>query len=745
MTREAPGSGGAFALPFVDRGAADEIDLLGIARTLWRGKWVIALAAGLAFAVGWYQANVVAVPQYTARVVVAMETRDENVLDLGGVVTGLPGTLGTINTELGVIRSRGLIEKLVDELGLASDPEFNPEFNPGARAPQGAAATGTAGSATGAASGAGTVLRGWLAGLKQRVLPVAAPAAGADPAVAAAVADERRTDRMINAVLARLTVWNDRESYLFNISLTTTDPVKSAALANTLARLYIEDQIEVKYRATEQATAWLSGRLQILQADLQAAERAVEAFTSENRIVRPEDLEAMNLRIDDARERLAAVRATERELRRRQAELARARAAGDGARLAALAADATLDRLRADGADPAAVAAREAAVVARAGVELDRSVSQGATLAQSIAVLREDYARQSDNLVAYQQLDREVAASRAIYEYFLGRLKELSAQQGNLRADSRIISRAAIPGAPSAPRRSRIEALALLIGLVAGAAGVLLWDRLHTGFRTAEDLEAATGRTVLGQIPVVPRQGREAILSYFVEKPTSMAAEAVRNLRTSVLLSNVDKPPRVIMLTSSLPAEGKTTTAIALAQNFTGLGKRVLLIEGDIRHRVFREYLGLKKTRGLLAVVSGELELAEAVERSYLIDADVLIGERAAMNAADVFSSSRFKALLAEARSRYDVVIIDTPPVLVVPDARVIAPLADAVIYTVHWDRTARRDVATGLRMLNDGGGRVTGLALARIDLRKLRRYGSYAGYGTYGAYKKYGHAYYND
>ena len=709
MTRDAPLGGGQFGVAVLDRAGDEDIDLAGLARALWRGKYFIVLAALIAFGFGWYRANVVAVPVYTARAVVAMETRDENVLEISGVVTGLPGTLGTINTELGVMRSRGLIGKLVTELDLAADPEFNP------RARRVAAAD-------------------------------AAPDPAADPAVDPAggggVAG-REMDAVIDRVLSRIRVSNEADSYLFTISVTTTDPEKSALIANTHARLYIEDQIEVKFRATEQATEWLTARLGTLQAELEAAEGAVEAFASENRISRPEDLEAMNLRVDDARARLAELGDREAALTRQIDALGAAAAAGDWPAAVAAAGDAALERLVSSDAAPDEIAARLETVRSRLGVMRERARDQGATLERSIAVMRADYARQSDNLVAYQQLEREVTASRTIYEYFLGRLKELSAQQGNLRADSRIISAAAVPGGPSAPVKSRIMGLALISGLFLGGGLVLLWELLHTGLRTASDLEAATGRPVMGQIPTVPRTEKSEVLSYFVEKPASMAAEAVRNLRTSILMSNIDQAPQVIMLTSSLPDEGKTTTSIALAQNFTGLGKRVLLIEGDIRHRVFRDYLDLKRTKGLLSVLSGQLELAEAVERNYLIDADVLVGERAAMNAADVFSSSRFRALIAQARSSYDVVIIDTPPVLVVPDARVVAQFADAVIYAVQWNVTPKRDVAAGLRMMTDGGIRVTGLALTRIDLKKLKRYGQYAGYGTYAAQKKYGRSYY--
>lgn len=706
MTREITGGIREIGLPVDDEPGSDDFDIAGLLRAVWRGRYWLLLAAVLGWAVGWYQANIRAVPVYTARTVVAMETRDENVVDLGNVVTSLPGTLGTINTEMGVLRSRGLIEKVVRELHLARDPAFNP----------------------------------YLAAEAEGRAPTEAQMAAAE---ADAEANTRIMDLLIDGVLARLNVTNETDSYLFNIWVTTPDPERSAEIANTLAAVYIEDQIEAKFRATEQATAWLTERLNALQGELKVAESAVEDFASVNRIFRPEDLESLNLRIDAARERLEAVRADSAALSDRRAALSEAAAAGNWAAVAAVAADPQLRSALAEGPDSAAFTARLEAVRARLAVELGRAEAQATTLEESVEVLQADYALASDNLVTFQQLEREVMASQAIYEYFLGRMKELTATQGNLRADSRIISRAAVPNAPSAPRKSRIMAMWLMFGLIAGGAGVLVWDILRTGFRTGAEVEAATGRSVMGQIPLVPRTQRGEVLSYFVDKPTSMAAEAVRNLRTSVLMSNLDKPPKVVMLTSSLPGEGKTTTSIALAQNFTGLGRKVLLIEGDIRHRVFRDYLDLKKTKGLLSVLSGEVELSEAVERNYLIDADVLVGERAAMNAADLFSSSRFKALISEARSKYDVVIIDTPPVLVVPDARVVAQFADAVLYVVEWNRTTRRDVASGLKMMADGGIRVSGLVLARIDMKKLRRMGQYSGYGTYAAQKKYGKSYY--
>ncbi|MFC6639635.1 CpsD/CapB family tyrosine-protein kinase [Sulfitobacter sediminilitoris] len=236
-------------------------------------------------------------------------------------------------------------------------------------------------------------------------------------------------------------------------------------------------------------------------------------------------------------------------------------------------------------------------------------------------------------------------------------------------------------------------------------------------------------------MPAIPARRRKNVLKYFVDKPTSAAAEAIRNLRTSVLLSNIDNPPKVIMSTSSIPQEGKTTQSMALALNLTGLGKRVLLIEGDIRRRIFSQYFELPNTNGLLSVLAGNLSLQDAVIRIDALGADVLIGEKAKTIAADIFSSERFAMLLETAREQYDYIIIDTPPVLAVPDARIIGRHVDAIIYTVKWDSTSHRQVREGLKAFEDVNLRVSGLVLGQINARGMKRYGYGDSYGAYHAY----------
>lgn len=683
----------------------DEIDLLELFRTLWRGKWWIALVTTLAIFVGGYYAFRIAVPQYTANAVVVLESQQKQVIDISAAMSGLGGDQAEVNTEVEVLRSRGLIEKLVHRMDLKSDPEFNPYLR--------------------------ETQKYSIASLKLLLGMEKAP----EPSPQVIL------DVTVDKVLEAISISNIRQSLVFNISAVTTNPEKSANIVNNLADLYIQNQLDVKFSATEQATAWLSERVPVLQANLKVAATAVKDFSARTSLISDEALGFLSLRIKEARNRRDNLNADLEKLSDQLSRLNVAKELGDSTEIAAIANDAALSFILADGLGNASFEARFEQVLQRVQLEMDRAIAQSAALTQAISELEAEFTQQSEDLVTLQQLQREAEASRLIYEFFLTRFTELSVQEGIHTPDSRLLSIAAIPRTATAPRKPLILVLAAMLGMMLGAGIILLREMQHTGFRTSEQLAAATGHTVLGQIPQIPVRKRMGVIEYLVDKPTSAAAEAVRNLRTSVLLSNVDKPPQVIMVTSSIPGEGKTTASIGLAQNFAGLGKKVLLLEGDIRRRTFSNYFDLKDVKGLLSVLSGESTIEDAVQKNDLLGVDIMIGEKSSTNAADVFSSDKFHAFITQVRELYDIIIIDTPPVLVVPDARVIAQVVDAVLYGVKWDKTSRNQVIEGLRQFEMVNIRVSGLVLGLIDPKGMKRYG----YGEqYGAYSSYGKSYYD-
>ncbi len=673
---------------------------------VWRGKIIILLTFLFAVLIGGIYAYFFTTPLYRSTAVVMLNNREEQVVDIGSVLGGLGSDRSVVNTEVEILKSRILLGKVVDRLDLTQDPEFNSSLVPPSPVSQ---------------------VKTWVKSLLQ-------PTDDAESSV------ESQRVATINALLDTLTIRNVPESLVFQVTVQTTNAEKSALIADNLVDLYILNQLEVKFEATEQATTWLTERVTDLQASLEEAEGKVKDFRANTSLVSPEALEGMEVQLKDMRERIED---TQNALAGSESRLAAMQAATTPEAQAEASGDLQLQRLlpRIDESEiQTAFETRYALLMTRLQTDITRSQTQLTSLQSSLTTLESQIGQQSQDLIALQQLTREAEASRLLYEYFLARLKETSAQQGVQQADSRIISPAVIANFPSAPRKSLILAMAGMLGLMIGAAFVLFREARSNAFRTAEQLEGTTGHATIGQIPLIKASRRKDAIAYLKEKPSSAAAEAIRNLRTSVMLSNVDMPPKVIMTSSALSGEGKTTVALALTLNFATMGKKVLLIEGDIRRRVFGQYLSTSQKDGIVSVLTGAKSFDDVVIHDDLLEADVLLGDKGQANAADIFSSERFANLLSDLRKRYDIIIVDTPPVLIVPDARVIAQNVDATVFVVRWDRTQKEQVVGALREFESVGKPVSGLVLNQINPNGMKRYG----YGNnYGPYSAYGSKYY--
>ncbi len=683
---------------------ADSIDLSALLRSAWRGKFIILLSTLAALSLGWYYANNVATPKYRSTAVVMLNTREEQVVDLGNVMGGLGSDRPVVNTEVELLKSRNLLGKVVDELHLVSDPEFNGVLRPPSQI---------------------DLIKGqvieWIT--------------GRSPASAAPPSPGVQRDITIDALLRSLTVANLPDSLVFKVTIETTAATKSAEIANALVELHILNQLEVKFEATEQATTWLTERVTGLQIALEEAEEKVNDFRASSSLISPEALRNLEVQLNDLRERITNTQGT---LNATESLLADMREAQTPAEKAAVSKDMQLQRLLLRIDTPSATEAfdlRFEEVLSRSETEVTRMRGQLETLRNSRSVLETQIEQQSQDLITLQQLSREAEASRLLYEYFLARLKETSAQKGVQQADSRVISSAVVPREASAPRKSLIQGFAGIIGFALGIAIVLVREMNSRTFRRAEEIESMTDTNVIGQIPNIPARRRQDALAYIKKRPASAVAEAVRNLRTSIMLSNVDNPPKVIMICSSLPGEGKTTVAFSLALNFSSMGKKVLLVEGDIRRLVFRQYLKSDQKHGIVSILSGNKTIDEVIIKDEFLGSDVLLGDKGGSNAADIFSSERFGRLISDLREQYDVILIDTPPVLIVPDARVICQHVDSTVFVVRWDVTDRNQVISALREFESVGHEVSGIALNQINPKGMAKYGYGNGYGPYSNY----------
>lgn len=664
-------------------GAAIDPDLFSALGVLWRGKiWIVLAAlAGIALAYAYVQRFTV--PFYPAVAEVALESGDSGFLDPEGLFLGGGAGLKDINTEIRVIRSRKLVGRVVDALGLVNDPEF--------------------GGVTGDANDA---IR----------------------------------DRVIESVRNSVSVQNFEFSFVFNVRVTTQDPQKSVLIANTLAETYIQSQLEEKFEEAERASTWLSDRAADLKITLENSEAAIKEFNDNTDLVNPETLQAQLRQLKELRSRLDDLETRKAETRQTLDATIAATESGDISALAGQVKDQRIGRLLSQlqngTLERAVFDLRLATLVQQLEQDAQRATEQFQTLEASENSFSQEVNAQSDDLVQLQQLQREAEANRLLYESFLQRLKETAVQKGLQTSDSRLLSKA-VPLGASSPRTERILAMGGLLGALLGMGLVFLGDMRQSSFLSAEELEQVTGHAVLGSIPQLNVKGRKEVLNYARQNPSSHFAEAVRNLRTSVLLSDIDNPPQVIMTTSSVPGEGKTTQALTLAQNMAGLNKRVLVIEGDIRRRMFSEVFNIRDHPSFIDVLSGKTDLKQALYRPANLDFDILVGAKSSVNAADIFSSDTFAQFIKHIRQYYDFVIIDTPPVLVVPDARVIGQHVDAIIYNVLFDGPSRTMVRKGISLIESVGLQIAGLSLTQVNSKKMNRKGYEDTYG-YGKYSSY-------
>ena len=676
---------------------------------LWRGKWIISATTVASVLLTTYYVFAISKPLYTSNTVVILETQPDRVIELPSVAGTLSGEASSVNSEVEVMRARTLMSQVVDQLRLVADPEFNASL----RAP------------------------GLRTLVKNKIEDVFARRDGQNQSVSLGEQIKREKDKVVNALLSKVVVRNITNSLVFKITAETNDPVKSAQIADTIANQYIQNQLEQKYLATDQATLWLNTQVTELQQQLEQSEARAASFSSSTDLVSAESLQVLERQLKDLRQRTSAARDRERDLRKYLMQLQNTQTPQHRA---ALAGDAQLDQLlEAINGNPSQQSAFEVRfqlIVTRARLASSRSVQQLVTLQEAETELETQINRQSNDLITLQQLTREAEAGRLLYESFLNRLKETSAQQGIQQADSRILSRAVVADYPNSPRKSLLISMAAILGVTVGALYIFLKEAGNVTFRSVRDLESFTGNTVLGQIPKTSGKQRRAVLDFLTEQTASPEAEAARNLRTSLLPSNVDLPPQVIVLSSSVPEEGKTTVSLTLAHSLAGMGKKVLVIEGDVRRGAIHEYFDDLPKNGLMAALRGTCSIDDAVTRPVGFRADVLAAEITELNPADLFSSKPFRDLMVKLRGCYDFVVIDSPPVLAVPDARILAQLADQVVLNVKWDSTSKAQLDETLRLFRSSNVDVTGLVLNQVSLKGMKRYGyggktgCYAGYG---------------
>jgi capsular exopolysaccharide synthesis family protein len=708
---------------------------------------VVAIGTGLAILAGFKITR-----EYTAIAQVVIDRSDAALLDVineGRV--GAPAD-SAVETEIQLITSRTLLGRVMADQGLFDDPEFNP--------PAGDDGTDAA------ASGLPEPLRTVMSVLPDSWLTAAGVA---DEAPAAGAAADRLTAAVatVDRVAARLDVEQAGGSQVIDISFTSRDPEKAARVANAIAEAYVSAQVERKRRAAGGAASWLADRLTELQHDVEASEKAIAEFRATAGLFNTGAADGSTLndqKILDLNRQLVALRAEKRAL---EAKLARARSADAGTLSQELNSplittlrgeEATLQRQQAELAQtygprhPTMINLRAeiAGIQDKIRLEVGRGVraladdlqvldNQEQVIAQDLEGLKQEDAVEGQAEVRLRELERQAEANRQLYETFLRRYKEAQEQEQIIAPDARVITVAEMPERPVTPGPRVFALVGFTLSLMLGSFLAFLVEGLDRRVRSSSELEREFGVGVLGVLPLI--SGREAQLrpaGYVAERPFSGFAEAARSIITGLRMAD-QSGASVLLVTSALPEEGKTTLSISLAAGAANSGLKVLLIDLDLRRPTLHERLGAGPGQpGLVDHLNGSLPRERLIQHEPESGVDFVVVGRPPHNPLELLQSPKLRRLIEGARRDYDQVIIDCAPVLAVTDARVASQLADRIILATRWRSTGSDAVGGALRVLADVQAEVAGCVLTVVNMNQYRLYASGEAASYYKRYRRY-------
>jgi capsular exopolysaccharide synthesis family protein len=548
----------------------------------------------------------------------------------------------------------------------------------------------------------------------------------------------------------------EKDSKIVVISYVSPEPELAALIVNAVVKAYVEQLFEMKMSYSRYAVEWMTGKAREEGWRLAQAERSLQEFTKANELVTVEN------RVAGIPEQLSelGVELTKAETRRRELEGLVERLASAGAdpaaaeALPAVQGDAGYQAVHAQllraeqnvlelsrkygRKHPAMIAAtqeveslerRKASevrrVVASAREEYELAQAREQDLRRRLASSRGDAVAAGEKLSRYGELKRAVDTSRQFYDTLMSRAKEESLTQQLQGVQVFTLEPAEVPTEPDGPRAARTVLLGLVVGLVGALGTAFFVEYLDNTVRSPEDLEIKTGLPVIGVIPLARGRGR-TIEGAVLHDPRQVAAESYRALRTSILLTSDEGPPKSILVTSTAPEEGKTATAVNLAAAIAHSGYSVLLVDADLRKPRVDAVLDMPNARGLSQALDGEeVEPADIGVKNLA----VLTSGPVPPNPSELLGSKRMETLLDGMRGRHDLVILDSPPILTVADGLVLAKKVDAVLFVTRAERSTYDLVRRGLKVLRDLGVRPLGFVLNGYDERRSGSYYSYYSY----------------
>ena len=583
-----------------------------------------------------------------------------------------------------------------------------------------------------------------------------------------------RRQGFIDSLLRRVRVVGVRESRIANIIVEDTDPERATRIANTFADIYIEQNLDYKLEGARSAGSWLGEQSAGLRKQLEASEMELYKFRKDRNLLdvglddklgmTRQNLQSLNTKLTDVKARRIEIESI------RKLILAAKNDISERESLPEIRDNPVVQKLRENYLDLLKI---RADLESRYGDKHPKI----ATIQHQMAAVQRDYGKELDDVLRafnkryealvetenslakwmnhekqqalelakleteYRPLARDAENNGKVYSLTNQRQKEINLT-GMLHSNNvRVLDRANPPSLPVSPKLSFNLTVGLVLGLLFGLVLAFVVESLDTTVKTPEAAEELVGAPLLGMVPMLSQAKQHSIadaperdLAVFRD-PTSIAAEACRSIRTNLMFISAQKDFQVFSVTSPGPQDGKTTVAINLATTMAQAGGRILLVDADMRKPRIHKSFSLKGDRGLSTVMTGDVQVSEAISKSEIPNLDVLPCGPMPPNPAELLHTERFRQILAQCRANYDRVIIDSPPIAPVTDPAIIGSVTDGVVLVLRAGHTTRDAAKFARRQLGDAGARILGLVINQTD-RKGAGYGY--GYGYYAPYGRY-------
>lgn len=690
-------------------------DLAGMLRKLWRRHWIIFAVVGFVLAASFFAVKSMT-PLYTAtaEILIGPPVGDTTFAQPS---TGRPAVDSEIvQSQARIIRSRTIARRVVERLALDEDPEFNPY-------------------------------------LRQETSVIASLFGGKRDGAAEAARDtpkQEQVNLVADVLLTKTAVEPTDRSHVLNVQVDAEDPEKAARITNAFANVYIEQTLVHQTELSQNANTWLRGQITQLRRQVDEDERAVEEYRKKHGLyespaatVSGQQLGELNTQLiiaESAKAEAGARLSQAEDVLRSGGELDSIPEVVDSPLVQALEEkEAEIERQAAEMSATYGpmhpriqnIKAQQEEIKGKIRREVEKIVSSVRNAARtadarynalkvSLENAKSEVGRSNVDSVPLRQLEREAQASRTLFENFLERYKRNSAQEEFQQTNAWIISPASVPLRPSFPPTKPILAGVTLAATLLGALLVLFLESLDRTFRTSDDVTRTTGLPTLALIPIFKKSELAGNRAY---DPASPFSEAIHKLHMRLLFSAAAEPPKVVMFTSAAPDEGKSRISVSLARQLAYAGRRVILLDGDLRRPSIHRLLDQRNGPGLIDLLNGNTTPDEAVFRDDRSGVHAIFAGRNPNGDNHLPDIQRLNMLLATLSKHYDAVILDAPPVLVGAEVIHYAQLVDATVFVARWGVTRKEVVLDGLSQLAASSAKIAGMVLAQVNPKQYKRY----------------------